>query len=107
MGQEARHGREGLDALVTAVQGEFKWGADFWNIKGDLPGTQHDPQALPPAGAGGYREYYAQPEAAHVGPTEGTWDKNRVLHKVTADGGYLDSWWVTDDHYTTFKLVVP
>lgn len=88
---------KGLDASVDTTRGEFKWNAEFLNLKGDLPGT---------AGAGGYREYYAEPNPAHVSPTEGTWGKNRVLHKVNNDGGYNDSWWITDDHYINFKLVV-
>lgn len=89
---------KGLDDSVTKTMEEYKWGEPFMNLKGDLPGT---------AGAGGYREYYAEPEASQISPTEGTWGKNRILHKVNADGGHQGEWWVTDDHYVNFKRVVP
>jgi ribonuclease len=84
--------RQGFE---SRVQSEFKWNATFNNTNGDLPGT---------AGAGGYREYYAEPNAGYVSPGY-TWGRNRILHKVDAVGGHLDSWWVTDDHYVNFKLV--
>ncbi|MEO8689091.1 MAG: hypothetical protein ABI611_12855 [Solirubrobacteraceae bacterium] len=84
--------RLGFDSRVKA---EFKWNEPFNNTNGDLPGT---------AGAGGYREYYAEPNAGYVSPGY-TWGRNRVLHKVDGVGGHLDSWWVTDDHYVNFKLV--
>lgn len=84
--------RAGFDSRVRS---EFKWNAEFLNLAGDLPGT---------AGAGGYREYYAEPNPAHVAAGY-TWGKNRVLHKVDDVGGHLDSWWVTDDHYVNYKLV--
>lgn len=84
--------RQGFESRVKS---EFKWNAEFNNTDGDLPGT---------AGGGGYREYYAEPSAGYVAPGY-TWGRNRILHKVDAVGGHLDSWWVTDDHYVNFKLV--
>ncbi len=79
----------------VAVDDQFKWNAVFNNLDGDLPGVK---------GAGGYGEYYAEPDPGD--PVQaGFWGQNRVLH-CTQAGPHQDSWWATADHYTTFAKVV-
>lgn len=68
-----------------------KWGSTYFNEDGQLPGIR---------GAGGYREYYAQPT---TGPCVGDWGSNRVLMQVNDPTDTY--WWVTNDHYHTFTYV--
>jgi hypothetical protein len=72
------------------VADQFKWNVDFNNSDGFLPDL---------AGAGGYKEYYAEPNPADP-PSGGFWGQNRVLRGVN-DG----TWWVTADHYENFTKV--
>lgn len=78
------------------VDDQFKWNVDFQNKDGDLPGIK---------GAGGYKEYYAEPDSSDL-VSAGFWGQNRVLHNITSGETHSGKWWVTSDHYKNYKLVV-
>jgi len=84
-GQENR-----VRMLLENLDGGYKWNVVFKNTDGDLPGV---------AGAGGYREYYAEPSPSDP-PSAGFWGQNRILRSLS-DG----SWWATSDHYTNYIKV--
>ncbi|GAC1371090.1 MAG: hypothetical protein NVSMB32_15340 [Actinomycetota bacterium] len=84
------------DGKVMAA-GAFEWAASFMNSDGDLPGVK---------GAGGYHEYYAEPDPGDP-PSAGFWGQNRILHNHTSGADHSGSWWVTHDHYTNFVKVEP
>ncbi len=67
-------------------QFKHKWGRPYNNNDGNLPGV---------AGAGGYNEYYAQPDSA---ATE-IFGKNRILRQTNDPDGKT-YWWASSDHYT-------
>ena len=79
--------QNGLNLSIdNIVNRDFKWNEDYENRDGKIPGVK---------GAGGYREYYAEPAPG----ASGTWGRNRILRKTTAIGGHANSWWATSDHY--------
>jgi len=77
------------------IAGKFKWAEVFKNKDGDLPGV---------AGAGGYDEYYAEPDPGDL-PADGFWGRNRILHNVTVGSPHSGHWWVTADHYEHYVKV--
>jgi hypothetical protein len=86
--------KKGLDHSlkkeVTDREAEYKWGDWFQNSDGNLPGV---------AGAGGYLEYYAEPNLLHH-TAGGFWGANRILAGVVS--GKV---WVTENHYQNFTRV--
>ena len=77
-----------------------QWGATHANNGGLLPGV---------VGAGGYKEYYAEPEPDAVGYWNASaanrlqpLGKNRILKQTNASAAY---WWASSDHYTTYRFI--
>ncbi len=68
-----------------------KFGSTFFNDDGSLPGVR---------GAGGYKEYYAEPSA---GACVGVWGSNRILKQTNDPTGTY--YWATSNHYKTFTYI--
>jgi hypothetical protein len=68
-------------------QFQHKWGKPYNNNDGNLPGV---------VGAGGYNEYYAQPDSS----SSDIFGKNRILRQTNDPDG-LTYWWATSDHYVS------
>jgi hypothetical protein len=86
----------------TAYKKQWRamWAHGHNNNEGNKPGV---------AGAGGYKEYYAEPD-----PDAATWwdtdkgtfplGKNRILQQTNSSDG-LKYWWASTDHYTTATFI--